>query len=121
MNGGSYYIAVFHQNGLQTWSANPVAFSATTSYDFTTSQSQAYTFGFHDAMKDLGGVYALWSGDIFQDEFVDLFDQITLDNDISIFAFGYYPTDLSGDGFVDLFDQIILDNNMPLFLGSSHP
>lgn len=58
------------------------------------------------------GVWAIYSGDINQDLTVDLFDQIDLDNDITIGNFGYLSTDLNGDGSIDLFDQIILDNNL---------
>jgi len=33
--GSSYYIAVKHRNSIETWSKLPVAFTSTTSYDFT--------------------------------------------------------------------------------------
>lgn len=72
---------------------------------------------FDNNMKEVEpGVWAIYSGDIDQDGFIDLIDQIMLDNDISSFASGYIPTDLNGDGYVDLLDQIILDNNLSLFI-----
>ncbi|MEP7263694.1 MAG: hypothetical protein ABI772_04315 [Bacteroidota bacterium] len=36
INGGSYYISVKSRNGLETWSKNPVLFSAITNFDFRT-------------------------------------------------------------------------------------
>lgn len=128
VNGGTYYIAVSHRNALQTWSSLPVTLGTITNYDFTSLISKAYTDGFgNNAMVEVEpDQWALWSGDIAgfdgtPDEYVDLFDAIYLDNDISTFVYGYVSTDLNGDGFVDLFDQIILDNNMSLFLYSQHP
>lgn len=117
--GGSYYIVVLHRNAVQTWSALPVTFSSTTSYDFATSSSQSY----NGNVKEMEpGTWALYSGDISsQDEFIDLFDQIALDNDLSVGLSGYLPTDLNGDGFIDLFDQIILDNNTLNGIFSDHP
>jgi hypothetical protein len=66
-------------------------------------------------------VFAFYSGDIAQDEFVDIFDQIQLDNDLFDGLSGYYSSDLNGDGFIDIFDQIILDNNLFLGVGAIHP
>jgi hypothetical protein len=33
--GNSYYVVIKHRNHLELWSANPVLFSSTTSYDFS--------------------------------------------------------------------------------------
>ena len=117
--GGSYYIALFHRNAVQTWSASPVTMSATTSYDFTTAATQAFGSNLTEVAP---GVWALYSGDLApQDEVVDFFDQVVLDNDVSIFATGYAVSDLTGDGLVDFFDQVILDNNITNFVSSVHP
>lgn len=40
--GNNYYIAVYHRNSVETWSAVPQPFLATTTYNFTTAASQAY-------------------------------------------------------------------------------
>lgn len=117
--GGSYYIVVLHRNAVQTWSALPVTFSGATTYDFATSSSQAYNGNMIEVEP---GIWAVYSGDIApQDEFIDLFDQIALDNDLSNGVSGYLATDLNGDGFIDLFDQIILDNNTFNGIFSDHP
>ena len=64
LSAGDYYVVVRHRNHLaiMTATAIPLIGSSTTSYDFTTSQSEAYGT---NAMKDLeGGVYyGMFAGD----------------------------------------------------------
>jgi len=116
--GSSYWIAIKHRNAIQTWSAAEVLFSATTTYDFTTADTQAYGAN----MKEVEpGVWAFYSGDISQDEFVDSFDYGALEADNLAFASGYLATDLNGDGFVDSFDYSIFEINNLNFVMSSHP
>jgi hypothetical protein len=117
--GNSYYIALFHRNAVQTWSAAPVTMAASTSYDFTAAATQAFGGNLTEVAP---GLWALYSGDLApQDEVVDFFDQLVQDNDVATFAAGYVPSDLTGDGLVDFFDQIILDNNITNFVSSVHP
>ncbi len=117
--GNSYYITVFHRNAVQTWSDLPLTFAGVTNYDFTTAATQAFA---GNQIQLAPGVYGFYSGDLSpQDEVVDVFDQVTMDNDISNFAFGYAVTDLTGDGVVDVFDQVLMDNNISNFVGSYHP
>lgn len=82
------------------------------------SQNNAYG----DNQKEIEpGVFAIYSGDINQDGFMDILDQSILDNDLQNFAFGYVVSDLNGDSFVDILDQAILDNNMFNFIGIISP
>jgi hypothetical protein len=67
------------------------------------------------------GVFAIYSGDITQDGFIDILDQSILDNDLQNFAAGYVLSDLNGDSFVDIVDQSILDNNIFNFVGVISP
>ena len=67
------------------------------------------------------GVFAIYSGDLNQDGFIDLLDQIQEDNDLFDGISGYHVTDLNGDGFIDLLDQIILDNNLSIGIGAISP
>ena len=67
------------------------------------------------------GVFAMYSGDMNQDEFVDPFDYGIYSDDNNNFASGYYATDLNGDGFVDPFDYAIYNENNNNFVMSSHP
>jgi hypothetical protein len=116
--GNSYYIVVNHRNTVQTWSAAAVTFGATTSYDFTTAASQA----FGDNMIEVEtGVFAMYTGDINQDEFIDPFDYPSFELDNVTFAGGYLATDLNGDGFVDPFDYPVFELNNVNFVMSSHP
>jgi hypothetical protein len=116
--GNSYYIAVKHRNTIATWSASAVTMGATTSYDFTTAATQAYG----DNMIEVAtGVYAMFTGDINQDEFVDPFDYPSFELDNFNFASGYLSTDLNGDGFVDPFDYPVFELNNFNFVMSAHP
>jgi hypothetical protein len=119
VTGNSYYIAVFHRNAVQTWSALPVTMTNNGSYDFTSSSSHAY---FDNMIEVTTGVWAFFSGDVDpQDEVVDILDQGAIDNDSFNFVGGYVPTDVNGDGVVDILDQGIVDNNAFNFIGSAHP
>jgi hypothetical protein len=116
---GSFYIAVKHRNAIQTWSATAQTVGATPlTYDFTTAANKAYG----DNMIQLeSGVYGFYSGDLNQDEAVDIFDFPLLLNDNDNFSSGYLSTDLNGDGAVDIFDFPLLLNNNDNFIYSSHP
>ena len=67
------------------------------------------------------GVWAIYSGDVNQDGTVDGTDIGAIDNDASIFAFGYNVTDITGDGSTDGTDLGISDNNSSLFLFTARP
>jgi hypothetical protein len=122
VNGNAWYIAVKHRNTIETWSANPVTFTASTSYDFTTGLGQAYNDGFNPPMKPLaGGVYGMYSGDVNQDGTVDLSDAIEVQDNGFLFAYGYDTTDTNGDGATDLSDAIIVQDNGFLFLFYARP
>ena len=116
---GSFYIAVKNRNAIQTWSATAQTVgSMPLTYDFTTAANKAYG----DNMILLeSGVYGFYSGDLNQDEAVDIFDFPLLLNDNDNFSSGYLSTDLNGDGAVDLFDFPLLLNNNDNFIYSSHP
>jgi hypothetical protein len=116
---GSYYIVIKHRNAIQTWSANPIYLGASpVSYNFSTAASQAYG---DNQIEVSTGVWALFSGDIVIDENIDLLDLGFLENDISIFAYGYISTDVNGDGNVDLLDSPTLESNISNFIFSYHP
>jgi len=115
---GLHYIVIKHRNGLQTWSANAIEISGITNYDFTTAASQAY--GSNQTEVE-SGIWALYSGDLNQDENIDLLDLGDIETDINNFQFGYFATDINGDGNVDLLDGPIVENNINGFIFSSHP
>jgi hypothetical protein len=114
----NYYIAVNHRNSIQTWSANPQQFSAgALSYNFTTSQSQA----FGSNMKNVGGEWCIYNGDVVRDEFIDGSDVSDVFNASNAGASGYIITDLTGDDFVDGTDVSIAFNNSNLGVGAAYP
>jgi len=122
VSGNSFYIAVRHRNSIETWSKNPVAFTSTTTYDFSNSLLKAYDDGVNPPMAAMGsGVFAFYSGDVDQNGGIDASDAGMIDNDNSIFAFGYNVTDVSGDGATDATDLQIVDNNAQLFLFYARP
>ncbi|HOZ52763.1 MAG TPA: hypothetical protein PLU17_12945, partial [Chitinophagaceae bacterium] len=98
--------------------ANAMSFPTTTSYDFSSSASQAY--GSNQA-EIATGVWALFSGDLVVDENMDLLDLGLVEADISAFSFGYLATDINGDGNVDLLDSPVLETNISNFVFSAHP
>jgi len=120
ITGGNYYVVIKHRNAIQTWSAFPVAFSVVTNYSFAISNSQS--FGNNMFLVDVSpDIWALFSGDINQDQNVDLIDFPTLDYGINHGLFGYYTSDLNGDGNVDLLDFPVLDANIGAGIFSKHP
>jgi hypothetical protein len=73
-------------------------------------------------MADMGsGVYAVYSGDITQDDSIDLSDYATWETDFNEFAFGEFATDLNGDGSVDLIDYSIWETNFNSFIFAFYP
>lgn len=105
---GSYYLTVKHRNSIETVSVMPISFATNTiSYDFTTSASQA----FGNKMKDMGGVFAIYSGDVNVDGIVDGTDLASTENSNNAITLGYVPQDVNGDGIVDGSDLAIVENN----------
>jgi len=116
---GTFYIAVSHRNGLQTWSATALALSGTPlTYDFSDAITKAY--GSNQSSLG-GGVFGFFSGDLNADENVDLNDLSNLENDISNFANGYLASDINGDGNVDILDTPIVETNVSNFVFSVLP
>ena len=123
VESGSYWIVVRHRNTIQSWSANPVTFYSDipVAYDFSLSASK--TFG-NNATDVFGeNIWSQYTGDLNQDEFIDIFDFPIFDWDNQHFVMIpiYSPSDMNGDGFVDIFDFPIYDGNNQGFVMSIHP
>ena len=117
---GTYYISLKHRNSLETWSkagGEVFAQDGVYSYDFTNSPSKAY--GNNLTLK--GAKYCIYSGDIDQDNSIDLSDVILVFNNASNFVSGHVNTDVSGDKTTDLSDIIITYNNSSKFAGVIRP
>ena len=116
---GNYWIVVTHRNSLQTWSTAPVSLPAGL-FDFSATASNAYASNQIDLFNE--GIWSFFTGDLNQDEFIDIFDFPYYDEDNSNFvSFKYVKTDMNGDGFVDIFDFPVYDINNFSFVFSMHP
>ena len=122
VDGNSWFIAVKHRNHIETWSSQPVLFSNSTSYDFSSDITQAYDDGINAPMALMsGGEYAIYGGDVNQDGGIDASDLGQTFNDANTFEFGYIPSDVTGDGGPDASDLALIYNNSQLFLFYARP
>ena len=115
---GNYYIVIKHRNGVKTWSALPVSLPATTTYNFSTAATQAYG---NNQVQMAPGVFAMYTGDINQDDVVDGLDYNDWETDNNNFGSGYLATDINGDGVVDGLDFIYWEQNSNNFVGVVMP
>ena len=115
---GSYYITIKHRNSIETTTSLPVSFTGgTINYDFTTAASQAYG----DNQIAVGGIFAIFGGDVNQDGLVDSGDLIPVGNEAALASTGYLPEDVTGDGLVDLVDLLVVGNNAAFAIGIAIP
>ncbi len=115
---GSYYIVIDHHSSVETWSALPVDFSGTTiDYDFTTAAEQAYGSN----QKSMGTVWALYSGDVNDDEYIEFLDVVPIYNLSTTGFFGYSLFDIDGSGYIEFFDYIMANNNSIIGAGMNTP
>jgi len=121
VTGHYWYIAVKHRSSIETWSHDSVAFSTTTSYNFSDNMAKAFNNGLNMPMKQIGAVFCFYSGDVNQDGTVDISDMSVIDNDNSQFAFGYNVSDCNGDDATDISDMALVDNNTQLQLFFARP
>ncbi|MDQ3020052.1 MAG: hypothetical protein M3R36_05720 [Bacteroidota bacterium] len=117
---GTYYIVVKHKNSLETWSKSGGEFllnGSTNNYDFTVSSSQAY--GNNMVLK--GSRYCIYSGNINQDNIIDLTDMFLVDNAAFNYTGGSAITNLNADNIVDIDDLAIVDRNARSFITVQKP
>jgi hypothetical protein len=116
--GNSYYLVIKHRNSIETWSALPISIAASTSYNFSSSISQA----FGNNLSDMGNSkFAIYSGDINQDGSIDFADYPPLDLASQNGVLDYDSNDLNGDASVDFGDYPILDMNSSKGIFSIRP
>ncbi|MEO8666108.1 MAG: hypothetical protein ABI462_11500, partial [Ignavibacteria bacterium] len=117
---GTFYIQLQHRNSIRTWSKNggePFTSASDNFYNFTSSVSQA--FGSNQIV--VGPVSAIYSGDVNQNDVIDLSDLLLAFNDAQNFATGYVNSDVNGTGVVDLSDLLVIFNNAQNFVTSIRP
>jgi hypothetical protein len=115
---GSYYITIRHRNSLPTVSATAKSF-------FGTTVTQAFhvpadVYG-GNLIRMIDGEYAIFAGDVNQDNLIDLSDLVPVGNQAANAAGGYIVQDVNGDGLVDLSDLIIVGNSAALAIGAILP
>lgn len=115
----SYRFVIQHRNHLETWSNNyPEKFDVCKKiFNFTDNITKA----FGNNMTAVGDKFAIYSGDVNQDDAVDGSDLLLIDNDAAMFKTGYLDSDLNGDEIIDGADAIIADNNAAAFISTISP
>ena len=123
IENGSYWIVIKHRNTIQSWSAQPVTFYSNipVAYDFTFSANKTFGNNVTDVYNE--DVWSMYTGDLNQDEYIDIFDFPIFDYDNQTFVQIpiYSPSDMNGDGFADIFDFPIYDANNQNFNMAMHP
>jgi len=115
---GSYYIVIKHRQSVETWSSDPVSFSGfAINYDFTISASQAYG----NNEKSLGAVWAIYTGDVSQNGYVELNDVNAVFNSVRASGYGYILFDINGNGFAEVDDLNKTYSNQRLSAGKMFP
>ena len=122
---GTYYIVVKHRSCLPLWSSTPISITATAMYNFTDVATKAYSDGGGiPAMKEMAlGVYAIYMGEMNEDDYLDAQDYPIWEGDIFLSEFGQYllDGDFNGDSFVDPGDYPIFDINSVVGLYTQRP
>ncbi|MBK8552586.1 MAG: hypothetical protein IPL53_16565 [Ignavibacteria bacterium] len=113
-----YFLVLKHRNSIETWSSSVIRFTQFTKqaqYNFTDLSSKA--FGNNMKQVDTSPVkFAVFSGDIDQNGFVDLNDITIAFNNASAFVSGYSISDVDGDDLTDLSDVLLTFNNSSIFV-----
>lgn len=121
---GTYYIVVKHRSCLPLWSSTPISITATTMYNFTDAATKAYSDGDIPAMKEIAlGVYAIYMGEMNEDDYLDASDFPIWWSDITLSNDGEYllDSDFNGDTFVDNNDFPIFEFNSAVGLNTQRP
>ncbi|MBS1517409.1 MAG: choice-of-anchor J domain-containing protein [Bacteroidetes bacterium] len=117
-----YYFEVQHRNHVRVFShsACEQLNSNPSYYDFTDAASK--TFDMNSILiSGTNSGYAAFTGDVNQDDIVDIQDYALIENDAFNFVTGYVRTDLNGDGIVGIADLTYCDNNALNFIGAATP
>ncbi|MBK9228397.1 MAG: hypothetical protein IPL67_15455 [Ignavibacteria bacterium] len=88
-----------YRSGIETWSkTGGETYSTGNSYSYNLALSAAQAYGSNMVQVDASPVtFAIYSGDVNRDGFVDGSDGSLVDNDAFNFIGGYVSTDVNGD------------------------
>ena len=121
----SYYIVVKHRSCLPLWSSNPISFTNFSEYNFIQNVSNAYGLVSPTVLNQVApGVFALFSGELYDDGYIDGSDYASFETDLYSSAYGdlfLLDGDFNGDSYVDASDYSKFDYNSQLGLYYQRP
>jgi len=121
----TYYIVVKHKSCLPLWSANPISFSIYSEYNFIQNVSNAYGLVSPTVLNQVApGVFALFSGELNDDGYIDGSDYASFETDLYSSAYSnlfLLNADFNGDSYVDATDFSKFDYNNQLGLYYQRP
>lgn len=118
----SYTISLKHRNSIEIWSNINIIFKYSRSVMSFILSSLVSVYGDNEIQVDTSPIrYAMYSGDVNQDGFIDLNDVISISNKANEFAPGYLVQDLTGNNLVDLNDVLMAYNNSVNFVSRKTP
>ena len=100
--------ALKHRSSSDTVLGSPHINSNGIFYDFSTDASKAYQ---NNQVNIGSGVYAIYSGDVDQDNSVDLSDLTDVESNSQLTSYGYFSCDLTGDNKCESTDYSLVENN----------
>ncbi len=120
-NEKSLLLQINHRNSIETWHDQ--------NFKFTFSESNIDFMNLEDEVLGENVVkvdnsplrYAIYGGDVNQDDIVDLSDVVIVYNSATLFTTGYSQSDVTGDNIVDLSDVVLTFNNSNAFVHSIIP
>ena len=122
---GDYYIVVKHRSCLPLWSANPISFTIYSEYNFIQNVSNAYGLASPTVLNQVApGVFALFSGELFDDGYIDGSDYASFETDLYSSAYTnlfLLNADFNGDSYVDASDYSKFDYTSQLGLYYQRP
>ncbi len=101
IDGGSYYVVVYHRNHLAIMSADPLAFEGNVSFDFTGDLAQAFGT---NPMRDIAGEFVMWGGDGNSSGGTTAFDFLNEWLPVNGGVAGYYGGDFNMSSTATAFD-----------------
>lgn len=117
----NYYLQISHRNTIETWASSTVHFNESTSF-YRFDVTDTSVLGSNELIVETSPVrYGMYSGDVNQDDAIDLNDILQINNDANIFVSGYEITDVTGNNLTDLDDVLIAYNNATAFVAAVVP
>jgi hypothetical protein len=117
--GVQYYIVINHRNAIETWSATTISLGGgSAARSFTDLPTKA----FGDNLVSMGdGNFAIYSGDVNQNDAIQFSDFTLLESSAMIFGSGYLTADLTGDGIVESADYSLIESNVAMAIALIRP